>query len=375
VSEGGTEQLVLREAYEVFVSGAETEVPAAAGAERPDLILIDHRGVDYSKVVFDEVSLATLEQHIGALDGPFTRTLVLFDLTQMTRDLKYPASRTLEIIADALTAARTPYESAILSNIPFLNAFMGADLFSLTSDENLKQSTASIAAALVDILESGAFDAWSEDLTMPSLICALHSDSEKSLAFLHDVMAGATVWRMPYIRFGALNALIATGQADADDIDALVAELGAELGADDPGIVSWSERSRLRFPTVEAKRTLLDTYFSGKELSFVETDSTWYLYNLYVRYDNSDEVYTGLDEVYFERVQAVIENNSNALATTLIQNFYPFGLAEQTTVERAEAWIAAHPDTESALLLRLERLVQNQKNALLGRAFDAQYTG
>jgi aminopeptidase N len=370
VSEGGTEQLVLRETHEVLVSGAETEVPAAIGAERPDLILIDRTGRDYSKVVFDEVSLATLEQHIGALDEPFARMLALLDLRQMAFDLKYSASRTLEIITDALRATQNPYELAVFGTITLGSYSIDTTLFSLVADENLERCTGSVADALVDALDAGTFEAWGEDTTVLFQILQIHSSSEKSVAFLRGVMAGTAVWRAPGNRFNALSALIAAGQASADDIDGLA----AELGADDPSIVSWSEYIKKQLPTAEAKQDLLDTYFTGSELSFVEMSSAYGLYNPSVRYPDANRVYAGLDEIYFERLQAFIENNQSELSVRLIQSFYPFSLVEQTTVERAEAWIAAHPDTEQTLLEKLNWFVQEQKNGLLGRAVDLRYT-
>lgn len=89
-------------AIEVDVNGALTEVPGATGLRRPDLLLVNDQDLTYAKLHLDELSLATLETHVGAVDEPMVQATVLDALWHMTRDGSLPAQRYIDAVLTLL---------------------------------------------------------------------------------------------------------------------------------------------------------------------------------------------------------------------------------------------------------------------------------
>ncbi|WP_062287730.1 aminopeptidase N [Demequina phytophila] len=89
-----------------MVGGDLAEIPEAAGHARPDLLLVNDRDLTYAKLHLDDVSLATLEQHIGAVTDPMAQATVLDALWHMTRDGSLPAQRYIDAALTLLPHVR-----------------------------------------------------------------------------------------------------------------------------------------------------------------------------------------------------------------------------------------------------------------------------
>ncbi|MFN3865349.1 MAG: aminopeptidase N [Demequina sp.] len=87
---------------DVTVDGSLTEVLAAAGEVRPDLLLVNDRDLTYAKIVLDEVSLAAVTAHIADLRDPMALGLVLDALWHMVRDAQLPAATYIDAVLNAL---------------------------------------------------------------------------------------------------------------------------------------------------------------------------------------------------------------------------------------------------------------------------------
>ena len=88
----------LRREHEVDVVGARTLVGEFAGERVPDLILPNHKDLAYTKVRFDERSLATLTDRLRDLKDPLARTVCWTALWDMLRDSELPARRYLDLV-------------------------------------------------------------------------------------------------------------------------------------------------------------------------------------------------------------------------------------------------------------------------------------
>jgi aminopeptidase N len=85
---------------EVDVTGARTVVPELAGAERPELVLVNDDDWTYCKTRFDAGSLATLRAGLGEVADPLARALCWSALWNLTRDALLPASDYLAVVRD-----------------------------------------------------------------------------------------------------------------------------------------------------------------------------------------------------------------------------------------------------------------------------------
>ena len=91
---------------ELDVDGARTEVPELVGVERPDLILLNDDDLTYSKIRFDERSLATLVAHVGGLESALARALCWGATWDMCRDAQLSAADYTELALRGLAVEK-----------------------------------------------------------------------------------------------------------------------------------------------------------------------------------------------------------------------------------------------------------------------------
>ncbi|MFF0199438.1 aminopeptidase N [Streptomyces sp. NPDC005017] len=83
---------------ETDVDGARTVVAELAGAEAPDLVLVNDDDLTYCKTRFDETSLAALRAGLGSMTDPLARALCWSALWNMTRDALLPAREFIGLV-------------------------------------------------------------------------------------------------------------------------------------------------------------------------------------------------------------------------------------------------------------------------------------
>ncbi|MGH2759799.1 MAG: ERAP1-like C-terminal domain-containing protein, partial [Actinomycetota bacterium] len=98
------EDLHLRRADELDVVGELTDVPALVGESVPDFVLPNHMDLAYTKIRFDERSLATLADRLRGLPDPLARALSWGAAWDMLRDAELPAARFVELVSNNLPA-------------------------------------------------------------------------------------------------------------------------------------------------------------------------------------------------------------------------------------------------------------------------------
>ena len=79
-------------------SAAETTVPELADEAPADLVLPNHKDLAYTKIRFDERSLATITDRLSDLGDPLARTLCWNAVWEMVRDADLAARRYVDIV-------------------------------------------------------------------------------------------------------------------------------------------------------------------------------------------------------------------------------------------------------------------------------------
>jgi aminopeptidase N len=90
--------LVRTDRVELDVAGQVTEVTELVGLARPDLILLNDDDLSYAKIRFDQRSLQTLTDHLGALDSALARALAWGAAWDMCRDAELPATEYADLV-------------------------------------------------------------------------------------------------------------------------------------------------------------------------------------------------------------------------------------------------------------------------------------
>ena len=95
-------KITCRKSVELDVAGGKTDVPALAGEKEADLLLINDQDLTYSKIRFDERSIATLKSHLGKIEDALTRALCWSATWDMLRDAEISATDFIDIALSGL---------------------------------------------------------------------------------------------------------------------------------------------------------------------------------------------------------------------------------------------------------------------------------
>jgi aminopeptidase N len=98
----------------VDVRGERTEVPALAGADAADLIVVNDDDLTFAKLRFDEHSLTTVLERAGEITDPLSRSLAWAALWDMTRDGELA---TRDFVATVARHSRAETEVTVLERL------------------------------------------------------------------------------------------------------------------------------------------------------------------------------------------------------------------------------------------------------------------
>ncbi|WP_190020710.1 aminopeptidase N [Streptomyces hiroshimensis] len=338
---------------EVDVAGPRTVVAELAGAERPELILVNDDDLTYCKVRFDEGSLETLRAHLGELVDPLARALCWSALWNLTRDGLMPARDFISLV-ERFAGAES--EVGVLQ---MLQAWARTALVHYAAPAWREEGGRVLAEGALRELRlaepgSGHQLAWAR-------FFAQVASSPSDLQLLRSLLDGpAKIDGLEVdqeLRWAFLAALAAQGAADE-------AAIAAELARDN---TASGERHRVRClasrPSAEVKEEAWQTAVVSDKLSNALAEAT------IAGFDQPGQ--RGLLAPYAERYFAVIEGvwreRSIEYAMAVVRGLFPMLQDDSRTLAAADAWLAEHADAPAAL----RRLVLEARDDL-ARALRAQ---
>ena len=237
--------LVRTHQLEVDVAGPRTEVPALVGREQPDLILLNDDDLGYAIVRFDDRSLATLTESIGAFRDSLARTVTWSAVLDMVQRAELSVPAFVKIMVGGMS------DEPAVSVLQILH-MTAARLMAVTADPRWlpagKEQLATVALQLLQAAEPGSDHqlAWMQLLGWTAV-------TPEQLDFLAGLLAGNVV--VPglavdtELRWSLLRRLAAMGRADDADIDAELARDPTDAGGgmrQPPVPRSRTPRTRLR---------------------------------------------------------------------------------------------------------------------------------
>ncbi|NSC21751.1 aminopeptidase N, partial [Streptomyces albus subsp. chlorinus] len=315
---------------ETDVTGARTAVPELAGAERPDLVLVNDGDLTYCKVRFDEVSLATFRDHLGALTDPLARALCWSAVWNLTRDGLMPARDFLRLV---LRFAGQESEIGVLQ---MLHAQARLALEHYTAPAWRAEGRRLLSEGAVTQLRqaapgSGHQLAWARFL-------ASVASGEQELRLLEGLLAGTGridgLEVDQELRWTFLEPLAAQGIADEET-------LRAELARDD---TASGKRHQVRCLAARPSAAVKAQAWA----SVVESDA---LSNALVEATIAGFAQPGQAELtapytarYFEVLEEVWASRSIEIAMAVVRGLFPAAQGDRATLEATDAWLAGHPD-------------------------------
>ncbi len=353
--------LVRTNSFELDVVGSRTFVPAAAGADAPDLVLVNDQDLTYAKVRLDPGSLSVALASVGTIADPLARSLVWSALWNACRDGLLPAAVYLRTVA---AHAGGEADTSLLQTLAD-NAVHALNSYCPPRDrEGVAELLLSGVENLLDLAAPGS----DEQLVWARTLAILGRGSDAVSARSRDLLQGVSVPNGLVVdgslRWLLWQQLAARGQAT-------VAELDAELDSATTAEFRASHRTALAaLPDADSKAVFWAEAVEGTSLSNELLSAT--IAGFTVADTALLEPYI---EPYFDAIEGVWHARSLEIAGRIVRGLFPThqDLAPGSSpehhpvVHRTDNWLAAHGSAAHGL----RRIVLEQRDQLL-RALRAQ---
>ncbi|MFI6102983.1 aminopeptidase N [Streptomyces sp. NPDC051310] len=349
--EGG--ELVRYARAEVDVTGERTVVAELAGAERPALVLVNDDDLTYCKVRFDEGSLETLRAHLGDITDPLARALCWSALWNLTRDALLPAR---DFVGLVLRFAGRESDIGVLQ---MLHAWARTALTHYAAPKWREEGGRLVAAGA--LRELRAAEPGSEHQLTWARFLAATAATDADFALLEGLLDGSVAFDGldvdQELRWSLLEPLAAHGRADESVI-------AAELARDD---TASGKRHQVRClasrPSAAVKAQAWAQVVESDALSNALVEATIAGF----AQPSQRELLAPYAPVYFEVIERLWAERSIQIGMDVVRGLFPSLQDDPATLERADAWLAAHASSAPAL----RRLVLEARDDL-ARALRAQ---
>ncbi|MGW0137821.1 aminopeptidase N [Streptomyces calvus] len=342
---------------ETDVDGARTVVAELAGADAPELVLVNDDDLTYCKTRFDETSLATLRGGLGDITDPLARALCWSALWNMTRDALLPAR---EFIGLVLEYAGRESDIGVLQ---MLHAWAESAAVHYTAPERRQEAGRRLAEGAS--LQLYAAEAGSEHQLAWARFFARVADAPAAFELLTSLLDGTVT--LPglevdqELRWAFLEPLAAHGVADEKALD-------AELARDD---TASGKRHHVRClaarPSAAVKAQCWAQVVESDALSNALVEATISGF----AQSSQRELLAPYAEKYFAAIERVWSERSIQIGMDVVRGLFPEYQDAQATLDATDAWLAAHEDAAPALRRLVLEARDDLARALRGQRCDA----
>ncbi|MEV6695589.1 aminopeptidase N [Streptomyces sp. NPDC051453] len=355
--DGAGGALVRYARAEIDVDGPRTVVDELAGAEAPELVLVNDDDLTYCKIRFDENSLATLREHLGDITDPLARALCWSALWSLTRDGLMPAR---DFIGLVLRFAGRESDIGVLQ---MLHTWANSAVTHYASPEWRAEGSRQLAEGALRELRF-AEPASQNQLTWARFFASVAS-AEDDLGLLRGLLEGtAKIDGLDVdqeLRWSFVNALASTGEADESVIN-------AELARDD---TASGKRHQVRClaarPSAAVKAQAWAQVVESDALSNALVEATIAGF----QQPAQRELTAPYAERYFAAIERVWQERSIQIGMDVVKGLFPSLQDSQGTLDATDAWLAAHEDSAPALRRLVLEARDDLARALRAQACDA----
>ncbi|MFG2470804.1 aminopeptidase N [Streptomyces canus] len=343
---------------EVDVDGPRTVVAELAGAEAPELVLVNDDDLTYCKTRFDAGSLETLKSGLGDLTDPLARALCWSALWNMTRDALLPAREFIDIVL------RFAGRESDIGVLQMLHAWAESAVVHYAAPEWRERGAGLLAeGAERELLAAGP---GSEQQLAWARFFARTAESPAGLDLLQGLLDGtAAIDGLDVdqeLRWAFLQPLTVWGLADEK-------ALAAELARDD---TASGKRHQVRClaarPSEAVKAQAWAQVVESDALSNALAEATISGFNQ----PSQRDLLEPYSEKYFAVIERIWQDRSIQIAVNTVSGLFPSLQDPRTTVDAADAWLAAHEDAAPALRRLVLEGRDDLARALRGQECDAQ---
>ena len=308
-------KLVRTHHIELDVDGAQTTVNQLVGLDRPDLVLLNDSDLAYAKIRLDEKSRQVAMENLSGIEDSLARTLVWTAAWDATRDAEAPASDFVQLVLDHIAS-----ESESTTVTTLLRQLVTTSALYVTPKRR-QEVQERIAKGLIDLCEQAA--AGSDNQLQFAKFVPQFARTEEQLNWLAAVLDGSKEITGLSVdqdmRWELLLGLVVGGRFGETEI---TAELSRDNTANGQ---KFAAAARAALPTADAKAAAWQTLTETEDYSNTLINSA----SLAFGRVNDLELLRPYLEKYHEIVLRIWNERSYQIASYLLTNLYPIGLANQ----------------------------------------------
>ncbi|WP_046733802.1 aminopeptidase N [Streptomyces humi] len=343
---------------EADVDGPRTVIAELAGADAPELVLVNDDDLTYCKIRFDETSLATLRDRLDTLTDPLARALCWSALWNLTRDGLLPARDFVDLVL------RFAGRESDIGVLQMLQAWAESALVHYVAPRWRETAGQRLAEGALRELRQAA--PGSEHQLAWARFFASTATDGADLRLLRELLDGtATIEGLDVdqeLRWAFLEPLAAHGAADEP-------VLAAELARDD---TASGRRHQVRClaarPSAAVKAQAWAQVVESEALSNALVEAT---ITGFAQPSRRDLLAPYADK-YFEAIARVWEDRSIQIGMDVVRGLYPSLQDRPETLAATDAWLAAHAEAPPALRRLVLEARDDLARALRGQECDAR---
>ncbi|MGY0024049.1 aminopeptidase N [Streptomyces sp. YJ-C3] len=341
---------------ETDVDGPRTVVGELAGAEAPELVLVNDDDLTYCKIRFDENSLATLRERLGEISDPLARALCWSALWSMTRDALLPARDFVDLVL------RFAGRESDIGVLQMLHAWARSALEHYAAPQWREEGGRLLAeGALRELRLAGPGS--QHQLTWARFFAAVAS-GPADLQLLQGLLAGSAkidgLEVDQELRWAFLDTLAAYGVADE-------AALAAELARDD---TASGKRHQVRCLAARPSEAVKAQAWAQVVESDVLSNALVEAVIAGFQQPSRRDLTAPYAEKYFAAIERVWEERSIQIGMDVVRGLFPSLQDSAATLERTDAWLSAHEGAAPALRRLVLEARDDLARSLRGQACD-----
>ncbi|RYP99534.1 aminopeptidase N [Bifidobacterium pseudolongum subsp. globosum] len=352
-------KVVRTDRIELDVDGEATTVTEAAGKPRPQFLLTNDDDLTYTKLRFDDESLAFATANLYRFDDALVRAVIWLALWDMTRDGELAAS---DFIGTTLKLLSTETES---TTFRYALACLSTTVWHYTDRTKRAAIAQHTAQALLDLAKQAPagsdmqFQLISAYLTYGVGGDSAFADTVRGLLSGSLVLEGLELdnnFRWSLVR--ALSSINAIDEADIQQ------ELERKDTTENREFALAARAARA---TAEAKAWAWNEAIHDEVLTNAQLESVAGGFAS----TPSQELAEPYVKEYFDSAEWIWNHKTFHMAEALLEGLYPRYADPATLVELGDKWLASHADADNALRRLISANVESSHRTKMVADFNA----
>ena len=352
-------KVVRTDRIELDVDGEATTVTEAAGKPHPQFLLTNDDDLTYTKLRFDDESLAFATANLYRFDDALARAVIWLALWDMTRDGELAAS---DFIGTTLKLLSTETES---TTFRYALACLSTTVWHYTDRTKRAAIAQHTAQALLDLAKQAPAGS---DMQFQLISAYLTYGVEGDSAFADTVrglLSGSLVLEGLELdnnfRWSLVRALSSINAIDEADIQQ---ELERKDTTENREFALAARAARA---TAEAKAWAWNEAIHDEVLTNAQLESVAGGFAS----TPSQELAEPYVKEYFDSAEWIWNHKTFHMAEALLEGLYPRYADPATLVELGDKWLASHADADNALRRLISANVESSHRTKMVADFNA----